>query len=32
MFKILQAYRANDDPVLGEVRGKVISTLLKEDN
>ena len=31
MFKILRAYRANEDPVLGELRGKVISTLSKEE-
>ena len=27
MFKILRAYRANIDPVLGELRGKAISNL-----
>ena len=31
MFKILRAYRANEDPVLGKLRGKVISTLSKEE-
>ena len=31
MFKILRAYRANEDPVLGELWGKAISTLSKEE-
>ena len=31
LFKILRAYRANEDPVLGELRGKVISMLSKEE-
>ena len=31
LFKILRAYRANEDPALGESREKVISMLSKEE-